>query len=113
MLKPSMSCRARFNMSRVKLDAESIARALSELNDSAASPWGLVDGKLHKDFQFKDFVEAFGFMSRVALVAESMDHHPEWSNVYNRVVVDLSTHDVAGITTLDFTLASRIEGLRS
>ncbi len=113
MLKPSMSCRARFNMSRVKLDAESIARALSELNDSAASPWGLVDGKLHKDFQFKDFVEAFGFMSRVALVAESMDHHPEWSNVYSRVVVDLSTHDVAGITTLDFTLASRIEGLRS
>lgn len=108
-----MSCRARFNMSRVKLDAESIARALSELNDSAASPWGLVDGKLHKDFQFKDFVEAFGFMSRVALVAESMDHHPEWSNVYSRVVVDLSTHDVAGITTLDFTLASRIEGLRS
>ena len=60
-----------------------------------------------------DFVEAFGFMSRVALVAESMDHHPEWSNVYSRVVVDLSTHDVAGITTLDFTLASRIEGLRS
>ena len=108
-----MSFRARFNMSRVKLDAESIARALSELNDSAASPWGLVDGKLHKDFQFKDFVEAFGFMSRVALVAESMDHHPEWSNVYSRVVVDLSTHDVAGITTLDFTLASRIEGLRS
>ena len=108
-----MSCRARFNMSRLKLDAESIARALSELNNSAASPWGLVDGKLHKDFQFKDFVEAFGFMSRVALVAESMDHHPEWSNVYSRVVVDLSTHDVAGITTLDFTLASRIEGLRS
>jgi 4a-hydroxytetrahydrobiopterin dehydratase len=113
MLKPSMSCRARFNMSRLKLDAESIARALSELNNSAASPWGLVDGKLHKDFQFKDFVEAFGFMSRVALVAESMDHHPEWSNVYNRVVVDLSTHDVAGITSLDFTLAGRIEGLRS
>jgi 4a-hydroxytetrahydrobiopterin dehydratase len=55
--------------------------------------------------------EAFGFMSRVALVAESMDHHPEWSNVYDKVVVDLATHDAGGITELDFTLASRIEGL--
>ncbi|WP_296703959.1 4a-hydroxytetrahydrobiopterin dehydratase [Thiocapsa sp. UBA6158] len=98
-------------MSRAKLDAEAIARALSELNASAASPWTLAGGKLHKAFQFKDFVDAFGFMSRVALVAESMDHHPEWSNVYNRVVVDLSTHDAGGITALDFTLASRIEGL--
>ena len=106
-----MSCRARFNMSRAKLDAEAIARALSELNASAASPWTLAGGKLHKAFQFKDFVDAFGFMSRVALVAESMDHHPEWTNVYNRVVVDLSTHDAGGITALDFTLASRIEGL--
>lgn len=106
-----MSCRARFNMSRAKLDAEAIARALSELNASAASPWSLAGGKLHKAFQFKGFVDAFGFMSRVALVAESMDHHPEWSNVYNRVVVDLSTHDAGGITALDFTLASRIEGL--
>jgi 4a-hydroxytetrahydrobiopterin dehydratase len=102
---------ARFNMSRAKLDAESIARALTKLNASAASPWGLADGKLRKEFRFKDFVEAFGFMSRVALVAESMDHHPEWSNVYSRVVVDLSTHDAGGITELDFTLASRIEGL--
>lgn len=91
-----MSCRARFNMSRAKLDAEAIARALSELNASAASPWTLAGGKLHKAFQFKDFVDAFGFMSRVALVAESMDHHPEWSNVYNRVVVDLSTTMPAG-----------------
>ncbi|QVL46881.1 MAG: 4a-hydroxytetrahydrobiopterin dehydratase [Thiocapsa sp.] len=98
-------------MSRAKLDAESIARALSELNASAPAPWSLLDGKLHKSFEFKDFVEAFGFMSRVALVAESMDHHPEWSNVYNSVVVDLSTHDAGGITELDFTLASRIEGL--
>lgn len=100
-------------MSRVKLDAASVARALSELNAAAASPWSLSVGKLHKEFRFKDFVDAFGFMSRVALVAESMDHHPEWSNVYNRVVVDLSTHDAGGITTLDFTLASRIEGLRN
>jgi 4a-hydroxytetrahydrobiopterin dehydratase len=106
-----MSSQARFNMSRAKLDAESIAKALSELNAAAALPWSLVDEKLHKGFQFKNFVEAFGFMSRVALLAESMDHHPEWTNVYNRVVVDLSTHDAGGITELDFTLASRIEGL--
>ena len=98
-------------MSRAKLDSEAIARALSELNASAAAPWSVAEGKLHKAFQFKDFVDAFGFMSRVALVAESMDHHPEWSNVYSRVVVDLSTHDAGGITVLDFTLASRIEAL--
>ncbi|HSO83982.1 4a-hydroxytetrahydrobiopterin dehydratase [Thiocapsa sp.] len=98
-------------MSRAKLDAEAIAKALSELNASAASPWNVAEGKLRKAFQFRDFVDAFGFMSRVALVAESMDHHPEWRNVYNQVVVDLSTHDAGGITVLDFTLASRIEGL--
>ncbi|MFB1485976.1 MULTISPECIES: 4a-hydroxytetrahydrobiopterin dehydratase [unclassified Thiocapsa] len=98
-------------MSRAKLDAESIVMALAELNVSAASPWSLADSKLHKEFRFKDFVDAFGFMSRVALVAESMDHHPEWSNVFNRVVVALSTHDAGGITELDFALASRIEGL--
>jgi len=98
-------------MNRAKLNPQEIAAALAELNASADSPWTLADGKLHKTFQLKDFVDAFGFMSRVALVAESMDHHPEWSNVYNRVVVDLSTHDASGITQLDFTLASRIEGL--
>jgi 4a-hydroxytetrahydrobiopterin dehydratase len=98
-------------MNRAKLNHQEIAAALAELNASAAPPWALADGKLHKTFQFKDFIDAFGFMSRVALVAESMDHHPEWSNVYNRVVIDLSTHDAGGITQLDFTLASRIEGL--
>lgn len=68
--------------------------------------WTLVDGKLHRDFQFANFVEAFGFMTSVALVAEKMDHHPEWSNVYDRVGVDLTTHDAGGITELDFFLAA-------
>lgn len=67
--------------------------------------WALVDGKLHRTFRFANFVEAFGFMASTALVAEKMDHHPEWSNVYATVVVDLTTHDAGGITTLDFELA--------
>lgn len=73
--------------------------------------WNLEAGKLHKAFTFKDFVEAWSFMSAVALVAEGMGHHPEWSNVWNRVTVDLSTHDAGGLTALDFDLAARMEAL--
>ena len=73
--------------------------------------WTLVAGKLHKAFVFGDFVEAWGFMSAVALVAETMGHHPEWSNVWNRVTVDLTTHDAGGISALDFDLAARMETL--
>ncbi|MEM9175593.1 MAG: 4a-hydroxytetrahydrobiopterin dehydratase [Myxococcota bacterium] len=71
--------------------------------------WTLVDGKLHRTFRFANFVEAFGFMTSAALVAEKMDHHPEWSNVYATVEVDLTTHDAGddgGITELDFALAA-------
>jgi 4a-hydroxytetrahydrobiopterin dehydratase len=71
--------------------------------------WSLKRGKLHKVFTFKDFVEAWSFMSAVALVAEAMGHHPEWSNVWNRVTVDLSTHDAGGLTALDFDLAARMD----
>ena len=67
--------------------------------------WELADGKLRREFVFRDFVAAFGFMSQVALTAEKMDHHPEWSNIYNRVVVELQTHDAGGLTALDFELA--------
>ena len=73
--------------------------------------WAIVDGKLHREFQFKDFVSAFAFMTAVALVAESKNHHPEWSNVYNKVVIDLTTHDVHGISAQDFDLATAATAL--
>jgi 4a-hydroxytetrahydrobiopterin dehydratase len=70
--------------------------------------WAVVDGKLHRELEFKDFVEAFGFMAKVALLAEKADHHPNWSNVYNKVVIDLVTHDQGGITDKDNDLAAAI-----
>ena len=70
--------------------------------------WEVVDGKLHREFTFADFVEAFGFMAEVALVAEKMDHHPDWSNSWNRVTVDLSSHDVGRLTDRDVRLATRM-----
>ncbi len=73
--------------------------------------WSVVNGKLHKEFRFGDFVAAFGFMSSAALIAESLNHHPEWFNVYNRVVVDLTTHDAGGITARDAEFAERVEKL--
>ena len=68
-------------------------------------------GKLHRELRFSDFPAAFGFMAQVALVAEAMGHHPEWSNVWNRVTIDLTTHDAGGLTGLDASLASRIEAI--
>jgi 4a-hydroxytetrahydrobiopterin dehydratase len=96
-------------MSRQKLTEAEIAEWLARLNAGLDVPWILETGKLHKVFRFPDFVAAFGFMTRAALIAESMNHHPEWCNVYSRVVVDLSTHDAGGITALDFELAQRME----
>jgi 4a-hydroxytetrahydrobiopterin dehydratase len=73
--------------------------------------WSLVNGKLRRELHFANFVEAFGFMSRVALVAEAMGHHPEWSNVWNRVVIELTTHDAGGLSNWDVQLAQRIDDL--
>ena len=70
--------------------------------------WELVDGRLHREFVFADFSEAFAFMTRVALAAEKLDHHPDWSNAWNRVVIDLVSHDAGGITDRDRTLAKQI-----
>jgi 4a-hydroxytetrahydrobiopterin dehydratase len=70
--------------------------------------WSLSNGKLHREFECADFVTAFGKMTQVALVAESMNHHPEWFNVWNKVVIDLNTHSVQGISSLDFQLAAKI-----
>jgi|UniRef100_UPI00404728C4 4a-hydroxytetrahydrobiopterin dehydratase len=73
--------------------------------------WQKVAGKLHRDLVFADFVEAFAFMTKVALIAEAMNHHPEWSNVWNRVSIDLITHDIGGLSNLDVELAQRIDEL--
>ena len=93
-------------MATTKLTDAEISAQLGELSD-----WMVENEKLHKEFQFDSFVEAFGFMASVALIAESMNHHPEWFNVYNRVTVDLATHDVGGISALDFELAKKIDAL--
>lgn len=84
-----------------------------EIDDrlSGLDGWQVAGGKLHRELGFASFVEAFGFMASVALVAESMNHHPEWGNVYNRVVIDLRTHDVDGISDKDFALAGKIDAL--
>jgi len=89
-----------------RLSAEEIDSALQSLPG-----WSVVNDKLHKEFRFKNFVTAFGFMSSVALLAERMNHHPEWFNVYNKVVIDLKTHEAGGLTNLDVELAARIEVL--
>jgi 4a-hydroxytetrahydrobiopterin dehydratase len=76
------------------------------------SGWSVVNGKLHKDFIFDDFVEAFGFMTRAAIHIEKMNHHPEWFNVYNKLSVDLTTHDAGGITQNDIVLARTLNSLK-
>lgn len=73
--------------------------------------WALRDGHLHREFTFPSFVEAFGFMSQVALRAEAMNHHPDWSNAWNKVSIDLVSHDVGGISKRDFDLAKAIDAL--
>ncbi|MBI3469946.1 MAG: 4a-hydroxytetrahydrobiopterin dehydratase [Candidatus Solibacter usitatus] len=83
-----------------------LASALSQL-----SGWSVVNGKLHRDYRFADFIHAFGFMATAAIAIEKMNHHPEWSNVWNRVSVDLTTHDSGGITSKDLDLAFLLEGI--
>lgn len=89
-----------------KLDTAERERVLPTLSGWKHEP---ERDAIYRDFIFHDFVEAFGFMARVALVAERMDHHPEWSNVYNRVTILLTTHDAAGLSQRDVTLARAID----
>lgn len=91
-----------------KLAGEERAEALKSL-----SGWSEAEGRdaIRKSFKFKNFSEAFGFMSRVALAAEKMDHHPDWSNVYDRVDIELSSHDIGGISERDIKLAAIIDKL--
>lgn len=81
---------------------------LEEHND-----WSIVNEKLSKTFKFSNFIQAFGFMTEVAITSEAMDHHPEWSNVYNRVEINLITHNEGGITKLDTELAKKIDTISS
>ena len=89
-----------------RLSDTEISAGLADLDG-----WDLLDDKLHREFHFADFSVAFGFMAACATVAQQLDHHPEWSNVYSTVVVDLTTHDAGGITELDLRLARRMSEL--
>ena len=93
-------------MATEKLSPEAIEVGLGRLEG-----WTIKNGKLHKDYAFDSFVHAFSFMTGVALAAEAMDHHPEWFNVYNRVAIDLTTHDAGGISHKDFELAAKADAL--
>ncbi|MCH8551535.1 MAG: 4a-hydroxytetrahydrobiopterin dehydratase [Natronospirillum sp.] len=86
-----------------------ISAELKTLNQDLAEPWQLEDDKLTKTFKFRNFIEAFGFMTKAAIWAEKHRHHPEWFNVYNTVKVQLTTHDVDGISEKDFALAQKME----
>ena len=90
---------------------EKLEPAVIEQKLVGLANWELKNNKLYRRFVFDSFVEAFGFMSQVALLAESMNHHPEWSNVYNRVDIHLTTHDAGGISERDFILAAKINSL--
>ena len=92
--------------------------AITRLNEaeieeklSTVAGWELKDGKLHRELKFKNFRQAWGFMTQVALLAERADHHPEWSNVYNRVVIELTTHECNGLSGRDFELARQINAV--
>jgi 4a-hydroxytetrahydrobiopterin dehydratase len=91
-------------MDKGKLSKREIVAGLSKLDG-----WSLLKGNLHRIFEFKDFTRAFGFMKRVALAADRMNHHPDWSNAYNKVTVDLSTHSAGGLTKDDLELARKIQ----
>jgi 4a-hydroxytetrahydrobiopterin dehydratase len=92
-----------------KLEQDAVLEILKKL-----PAWEYADqrgGLIKRDFKFKSFIEAFGFMTQVALLAETLNHHPEWSNVYNRVSITLTTHDVGGLSALDVKLAGLIDDL--
>lgn len=92
---------------RDRLDDTAVRNRLADLDG-----WDIDDGRLHRTFEFEDFVQAFGFMSSVALVAERINHHPDWSNSYKTVDIHLSSHDVGGLSARDFELAGHIDAIR-
>ena len=93
------------------MSTQEAQQAFAVLRQQAQAPWQLQEDSLQTQWKFKDFVQAMAFMNAVAEVAERMNHHPEWSNVYNRVNVRLTTHDAGGLTHLDFALAQAMDSL--
>ncbi|MBL4607278.1 MAG: 4a-hydroxytetrahydrobiopterin dehydratase [Pseudomonadales bacterium] len=92
-----------------KLNQNAIVTLLTSLNNRSHEPWNIKNNKLHKTFIFEDFPAAFSFMTSVALYAEKVNHHPEWFNSFNKVEINLSTHETNCITERDFDLATEIE----
>ena len=95
-------------MSRRKVSEEEIQEALKDLPG-----WEVKDGKLHKEYKFKDFAAAMGWMVQVGIFADKLNHHPDWCNGYNKVTVDLMTHDMGALSTWDIELAMKMEELAS
>lgn len=93
-------------MTREKLSAEQVRIRLVDIPG-----WSFENNKLKREFLFDNFVQAFGFMSQMALVSEKLNHHPEWLNVYKKVIIELITHDAGGITELDFKWAKHANSL--
>lgn len=93
---------------RNKLDPRELTSAVQRLHG-----WSIQNEKLHREYKFADFVHAFGFMAMAAVLIEKMNHHPEWSNVYGRVSIDLTTHDAGGVTEKDVELAESLERIAS
>jgi 4a-hydroxytetrahydrobiopterin dehydratase len=91
-------------MAATKLSEKEVSAELQKIPD-----WTIAQGKLHRVFEFRDFRQAFAFMTGVALAAEAMNHHPDWSNVWNKVTIDLTTHSAGGLTKNDFDLAGQIQ----
>lgn len=89
-----------------RLSSEEIDQSLRQVQG-----WQVVNNKLHREYRFTDFIHAFGFMATAAIAIEKMNHHPEWFNVYNRVTIDLTTHDSGGITQNDIDLAQLLDGI--
>lgn len=94
-----------------RISQSEIDTSLQELNKLSEKSWSIKEEKLHREFKFTDFIAAFGFMTKVALLAERVNHHPEWSNVYNKVSISLTTHEAGGLSTRDFELAQEISKL--
>ena len=94
-----------------KLDSIQIREALAELNYNISEPWSLGGQGIYKQFKFGSFTTAFAFMGQVAEIAEAHNHHPDWSNCYNIVTIELSTHEAKGLSLRDFEMAHAIESL--